>query len=151
MTEISHLVRDIAGITRIQLDTRSRTLTMRASPQAIAVASGVMDDLDQPVGELVLEIEILEVDRNYAEQLGILPPQTSTVFPIPSNAVTEAESGLTGLIAVITQIFGGSTLGGLSPSQLGGLLGSGQVNVGSLIPPIVAFGGGASTLSLIHI
>jgi type II secretory pathway component GspD/PulD (secretin) len=145
MTEISHLVRDIAGITRIQLDTRSRTLTMRASPQAIAVASGVMDDLDQPVGELVLEIEILEVDRNYAEQLGILPPQTSTVFPIPSNAVTEAESGLTGLIAVITQIFGGSTLGGLSPSQLGGLLGSGQVNVGSLIPPIVAFGGGAST------
>jgi hypothetical protein len=145
MTEISHLVRDIAGITRIQLDTRSRTLTMRASPQAIAVASGVIDDLDQPVGELVLEIEILEVDRNYARQLGILPPQTSTVFPIPSNAVTEAESGITGLIAVLTQIFGGSSLGGLSPTQLAGLLGSGQVNVGSLIPPIVAFGGGAST------
>jgi type II secretory pathway component GspD/PulD (secretin) len=145
MTEISHLVRDVAGITRSQLDTRSRTLTMRASPQAIAVASGLIDDLDQPPGELVLEIEILEMDRNYARQLGILPPQTATVFPIPSNAVTEAESGLTGLIAVLTQIFGGSSLGGLSPTQLGGLLGSGQVNVGSLIPPVLAFGGGAST------
>lgn len=145
MTEISHLVRDITGITRIQLDTRSRTLTMRASPQAIAVASGVIDDLDQPTGELVLEIEILEMDRNYANQLGILPPQTATVLPIPSNAVTEAESGLTGLIAVLTQIFGSSSLGGLSPTQLAGLLGSGQVNVGSLIPPVIAFGGGAST------
>jgi type II secretory pathway component GspD/PulD (secretin) len=145
MTEISHLVRDIAGITRIQLDTRSRTLTMRASPQAIAVASGVIEDLDQPVGELVLEVEILEMDRNYAEQLGILPPQTGQVFTIPSNAVAEAESGLPGLVAVLTQIFGGSTLGGLSPTQLAGLLGSGQVNVGSLIPPVVAFGGGAST------
>lgn len=145
MTEISHLVRDVTGITRIQLDTRSRTLTMRASPQAIAVASGVIDDLDQPVGELVLEIEILEMDRNYARQLGILPPQTARVLPIPSNAVTEAESGLTGLIAVLTQIFGGSSLGGLSATQLSGLLGSGQVNVGSLIPPVLAFGGGAST------
>jgi type II secretory pathway component GspD/PulD (secretin) len=145
MTEISHLVRDVAGITRIQLDTRTRTLTMRASPQAISVASGIIDDLDQPVGELVLEIEILEMDRNYARQLGILPPQNAKILPIPSNAVTEAESGLTGLIAVLTQIFGGSSLGGLSPTQLGGLLGSGQVNVGSLIPPVLAFGGGAST------
>jgi type II secretory pathway component GspD/PulD (secretin) len=145
MTEISHLVRDIAGITRIQLDMRSRTLTMRASPQAIAVASGVIDDLDQPVGELVLEIEILEIDRNYAEQLGILPPQTAHLFTIPSNAVTQAESGLPGLISVLTQIFGNSALGGLSPTQLTGLLGSGQVNVGSLIPPLLAFGGGAST------
>jgi len=145
MTEISHLARDIAGITRMQLDTRSRTLTMRASPQAIAVASGVIEDLDQPTGELVLEIEILEMDRNYADQLGILPPQTATVLPIPSNAVAEAESGLTGLIAVLTQIFGSSSLGGLSPTQLAGLLGSGQVNVGSLIPPVIAFGGGAST------
>src|SRR6202046_4174746 len=145
MTEIAHLVRDVTGITRIQLDTRTRTLTMRASPQAIAVASGVIDDLDQPVGELVLEIEILEMDRNYARQLGILPPQTATVFPIPSNAVTEAESGVAGLIAVLSQIFGGSSWGGLSPTQLSGLLGSGQVNVGSLIPPVLAFGGGAST------
>lgn len=145
MTEISHLIREVAGVTRSQLDTRSRTLTMRASPQAIAVASGVIEDLDQPVGELVLEIEILEMDRNYARQLGILPPQTGHVFSIPSNAVTEAESGLPGLIAVLTQIFGSSALSGLSPTQVAGLLGSGQVDVGSLIPPIVAFGGGAST------
>src|SRR5580704_13774114 len=145
MTEISHLVREVAGISRSQLNIQSRTLTMRASPQAIAVASGVIEDLEQPVGELVLEIEILEMDRNFAEQLGILPPQTGQVFTIPSNAVAEAESGLPGLVAVLTQIFGGSTLGGLSPTQLAGLLGSGQVNVGSLIPPVVAFGGGAST------
>src|SRR5271170_7410201 len=37
MTELSRLVREIAGITRTDLDTKSRTLTMRASPQAMAV------------------------------------------------------------------------------------------------------------------
>jgi type II secretory pathway component GspD/PulD (secretin) len=145
MTEISHLVRDVAGITRSQLDTQSRTLTMRASPQAIAVASGVIEDLEQPVAELVLEIEILEMDRTYARQLGVTPPQTAKIYSIPSNAVSEAESGLSGLVAVLQQIFGSSALGGLSPTQLAGLLGSGQVNVASLIPPLAAFGGGAST------
>ena len=145
MTEISHLVREVAGISRSQLDTQSRTLTMRASPQAIAVASGVIEDLEQPVGELVLEIEILEMDRDLTRQLGITPPTTAHLYTIPSNAVTQAESGLPGLIAVLTQIFGGSALGGLSPTQLAGLLGSGQVNVASLIPPLLAFGGGAST------
>jgi hypothetical protein len=118
---------------------------MRASPQAIAVASGVIDDLDRPVGELVLEMEILEMDRNYAEQLGILPPQSGHVYTIPSNAVTEAESGLPGLLTVLTQIFGSAATAGLSPTQLATLLASGQVDVGGLIPPIVAFGGGAST------
>jgi len=145
MTEISHLVREVAGITRSQLDTQSRTLTMRASPQAIAVASGVIEDLEQPAGELVLEIEILEMDRDVARQLGITPPDSAHLFTIPSNAVTQAQSGLPGLIAVLTQIFGGSALGGLSPIQLVGLLGSGQVNATSLIPPVLAFGGGAST------
>src|SRR6202050_3568926 len=145
MTEMSHLVRDVAGITRSQLDTQSRTLTMRASPQAIALASGVIEDLDHPVGELVLEIEILEMDRDAERQLGITPPNSAKLYTIPSNAVTEAESGLPGLIAVLTQIFGSSALGGLNPTQLAGLLGSGQVNVGSLIPPLLAFGGGAST------
>jgi type II secretory pathway component GspD/PulD (secretin) len=145
MTEMSHLVRDIAGVSRSQLDTQSRTLTMRASPQAIALASGVIEDLDHPVGELVLEIEILEMDRDAERQLGITPPNSAKLYTIPSNAVTEAESGLPGLIAVLTQIFGSSALGGLNPTQLAGLLGSGQVNVGSLIPPLLAFGGGAST------
>ena len=145
MTEMSHLVRDIAGVNRSQLDTQSRTLTMRASPQAIALASGVIEDLDHPAGQLVLEIEILEMDRDAERQLGVTPPNSAQLYTIPSNAVTEAESGLPGLISVLTQILGSSTLGGLNPTQLAGLLGSGQVNVGSLIPPLLAFGGGAST------
>jgi general secretion pathway protein D len=64
MTEVSRMVREVAGITRTDLDSKSHTLTMRASPQAIAVATGIIDNLDQPPAELVLEIEVLEVDRS---------------------------------------------------------------------------------------
>jgi hypothetical protein len=146
MTEIFRLVREIAGITRTDLDTRTGTITMRASPQAVAVATGLLEELEKPVGELVLEIEVLEVDRNYSRELGITPPQTTKVFTLTRQQVQEALASQQGLIAVITQVFGTpSSLAGLTSTQIASLLGSGQVSIASLIPPLVAFGGGGTT------
>ncbi|MGC1968909.1 MAG: hypothetical protein WA673_20785, partial [Candidatus Acidiferrales bacterium] len=124
MTEVSRMVREVAGITRTDLDSKSHTLTMRASPQAIAVATGIIENLDQPPAELVLEIEVLEVDRSHSMDLGITGPQNATIYSIPSNsAQLIAEGGATALNALLEQVFGSS----------------------SSIPPILAFGGGGST------
>ncbi len=122
MTEMLRMVRDITGITRSDLDTNSRTITLRASPQAIAVASDLIGNLEQPTGEVVLEIEVLEVDRNRARQLGITPPQTAKIYSLSSQQIQEAEQSAQGLIDVINQIFGTSSL-----------------------PPVIAFGGGKTT------
>ena len=124
MTEVSRMVREVAGITRTDLDSKSHTLTMRASPQAISVATGIIENLDQPPAELVLEIEVLEVDRSRSMDLGITGPQSATIYSIPSNsAQLIAEGGATALNALLEQVFGSS----------------------SSIPPILAFGGGGST------
>jgi hypothetical protein len=146
ITEVSRLVREIAGVTRTDLDSQSRTLTMRASPQAMAVATGLIEDLEQPVGELVLEVIIVEMDRNKQQVLGVLPPQTAQIYSIPANSIQEAQSGLEGLVAVLTAIFGQPTsLSGLTATQIAQLLGSGQIASSILIPPLIAFGGGKST------
>ena len=123
MTEILRTVREITGITRSDLDMRSRTLTLRASPQAVAVATDLIDGLERPRGELILEMEVLEVDRSYARQLGILPPQSSTITTLtPAQLQDIQQNGTAGIVDVITQIFGSSG-----------------------VPPIVAFGGGKTT------
>src|ERR1700677_3983177 len=122
MTEIARLVREVAGITRTQLDTKSRTITMRAAPQAMAVAAGIIDDLERPAPELVLEIEVLEIDKTHQRDLGIVGPQTAQVFSIPSNVARELTDGTTSIATIITQIFGTSTL-----------------------PAFLAFGGGITT------
>ncbi|MGH9575454.1 MAG: FG-GAP-like repeat-containing protein [Candidatus Acidiferrales bacterium] len=146
MTETLRVVRDISGITRATLDTSSRTITLRASPQALAVASDVIDGIEQPLGEMILEIEVLEVDRNFARQLGITPPQQLRAFTLTPSEIAEANSSAAGLVDVISKIFGLPTsLSGLSPTQIAGLLGSGNLNAASLIPPLIAFGGGQST------
>ncbi|MGD0964743.1 MAG: FG-GAP-like repeat-containing protein [Candidatus Acidiferrales bacterium] len=146
MTETLRLVRDITGITRSNLDTSTRTITLRASPEAVAIAGDLIGDLQKPNGGLILEMEVLEVDRDVARQLGIAPPQTSQILSLNTQQIQEAQQSVQGLVSVITQLFGQPTsLSGLSTSQITSLLGSGQVSLGSLIPPVVALGGGGST------
>jgi hypothetical protein len=146
MTELMRLVREIAGITRVELDARTGTLTMRASPQAITVATQLIEDLQKPVAELILEIEILEVDRTYSRLLGLSPPETAKVFSLSAQQVTQALASQQGLVQVLTEVFGTpSSLSGLTNSQITSLLSSGNVNINSLLPPLLAFGGGAST------
>src|ERR1700683_4898207 len=101
MTEITRMVREVAGITRADLDVHARTLTLRASPQAVALAANLIDDLEQPTGELILEIEILEVDRTASLNLGITPPQSSQVFTVSSQQIQQAAASEEGLIDVI--------------------------------------------------
>jgi hypothetical protein len=122
MTEITRLIREVAGITRTELDAKSRTITMRASPQALAVATGIIDDLERPTPELVLEIEVLELDKSHQRDLGVVGPQGAHVFSIPSNVARELTDGTTSISTIITQIFGTSTL-----------------------PSFLAFGGGITT------
>jgi type II secretory pathway component GspD/PulD (secretin) len=146
MTETLRVVRDLTGITRATLDTGAHTITLRASPQSLAVASNLIDGIEQKLGEMVLEVEVLEVDRNYARQLGITPPEHTQAYTLSPSQIAQANQSASNLISIISQVFGLPTsLAGLSPTQIAGLLASGNLNEGSLLPPLVAFGGGEST------
>ncbi len=145
VTEISRLIREMTGILRVEVDEPHRTLTLRASPRAMAVASELIENLEKPTGELILEMEILEVDRNYARQIGLTPPQTAKVYAVNSNLLGSGSSE-SAIISTLESIFGTpSSLSGLTPEQIATEIASGQVNVNSLLPPIIAFGGGQST------
>jgi len=145
VTEISRLIREMTGILRVQVDAANRTLTLRASPQALAVASDLIENLEKPSGELILELEILEVDRNYARQIGLTPPQTAKTFNVNTGLLGSGNSE-TEIISTLEQVFGTpSSLSGLTPEQIATEIASGQLNPNSLLPPIIAFGGGQTT------
>jgi len=147
MTEMLRVVREVAEITRSGLDTRTHTLTLRATPAAIALAKQLVEDLELPRAEMVLEIEILEVDRDVARELGITPPHSGTIISLNKAELALAQQSIQGLIGVITQLFGQNpSLAGLGANQIGSLVSGGQLSAGALIPPIVAFGGGGTTL-----
>jgi hypothetical protein len=135
MTELLRVLREITGATHIELDSRSRTITMRDSPATLALAGEVIHQVEQARGEVMLEIELVEVDTNTARKLGITPPSTSRLIPISTGLLNQLRQAkdLAALTALIAGLFG--TVGGA-----GGLT--------SLVPPLVVVGGGKSTFLL---
>ncbi len=133
MNETVRLIREMTGITRTQLDTSARTLTLRSTEQNIALAQAVLDQIEQPHGEVMLEIEILVVDRDAARQLGITPPTSAKAFTLnPAEILQLQQAANNGtLLQVIQSIFGSSSV-----------LGAAANGLGSVLPPLIAFGGG---------
>jgi hypothetical protein len=133
MNETVRMIREMTGITRTQLNTASRTLTVRSTEQNVALAQALVDQIEQPHGEMMLEIEILQVEREAAHKLGITPPTSTTVFTLSPDDIRKLQSAQNNqsLQQVLQSIFGNnSTLA----AALGGL--------GTVLPPLIAFGGG---------
>jgi type II secretory pathway component GspD/PulD (secretin) len=133
MTETMRMVRDIVGVVRTDLDTATHTLTVRDTLENVALARALVKEIEQPHGELILDIDILEVDRQAAENLGISPPTSARVFTLGSAEarLLEQAPNIGSLIQVIQNIFGTQT-------PLAGAAGG----LSALIPPLIAFGGG---------
>ncbi|HKV63543.1 MAG TPA: FG-GAP-like repeat-containing protein [Candidatus Acidoferrum sp.] len=130
VTEMLRVLRDITGATRIDLDTRSHTITMRDTPEHLALAGELLDQLERARGEIVLEIELLEVDRNKARALGITPPASAQIISLSTQDLNLIKSSttLTNLLTNIQQVFAGKGF--------------------SSIPSVVPIGGGLSTFLL---
>ena len=131
MNEAVRMIREMTGITRTQLNTATRTLTVRSTEQNVALAQALLGQIEQPHGELMLEIEILELNRSLATLLGITPPASQTVFAlsVPQIEELEAAQNLGTLIQILQSIFGGS---------------AGSASASSIVPSLLAFGGGKS-------
>jgi len=132
MTETVRMIRDIVGLRRTELDLTTHTVTVRDTPQNVALANAIVQDVQQPLGEFLLDIDLLEVDRSKALDLGILPPSSAQTFSLSSaivNQLEQAQSNGT-LLQAIQSIFGS-----LNPLAASG-------GASALIPPLIAFGGG---------
>jgi general secretion pathway protein D len=58
-------------VPQIQPDKVANTLTVRGSPSAVAIAQRIIEDNDLPRAEVVVDVQILEVDRARAKAFGL--------------------------------------------------------------------------------
>ena len=141
MTEIVRLLREMTGATRIELDTKSHSVSIRDTPERLALAAEIIRQAEKTRGEVLLEIEILEVDRNKAHTLGILPPSSAELISLTPSLISQLQQAkdLSTLITLLASIFGNGSGSGTSGSSL---------NLSSLIPPLTVVGGGKTTFLL---
>jgi len=130
MTELLRLLREMTGTTRLELDTRAHSITIRDAPEKLALAKELIRQVDRARGELMLEIELLEVDRNKAQQLGITPPSSTQAFLISPNDVRtlQKSADLSNALTILGQLLSARGL--------------------SSVPGFTLFGGGYTTFLL---
>jgi Flp pilus assembly secretin CpaC/tetratricopeptide (TPR) repeat protein len=137
MADIVKAVRDLTGSQRVLQSANAHSLSIRDTIPRVHLAAAIVRDLERSHGEVLLEFQFLEVDRDKARQLGITPPASLTVYEVPPNLVSALKTApsYTALLTLLASVFGTAATGGIS-------------SLASAIPPIAAFGGGKSTFLL---
>ena len=107
MTEMVRVIREITNSTRITTDTVSRSLTVRESADKVALAGQLIKELEQARRDVMLDIDLLEVDRNAARTLGITPPANVQAFPLSTQEVKQLEQAtdVANLLTLVGQVF----------------------------------------------
>ena len=68
---VANMFRTIAGIQRVQPNPELKAITVRATPDQVAVAERIVDLNDKTKSEIILDVEILEINRNRMMEYGL--------------------------------------------------------------------------------
>jgi Flp pilus assembly secretin CpaC len=139
ITDLTRAVRELTGTTHIQQSAAAHTITMRDTVARVQLASALIHQMERARGEVLLEMDLLEVDRSLATKMGITPPSSVQAIAISPTLIPQlqAATSVTALLGILANLFGVSTG---SATSVSGLLGS--------IPPFSLVGGGKSTFLL---
>ncbi len=85
--ETSNTLKSMLNIHSIEIDPRLNGIMIKDSPEVLALAEKLIQALDQPDPEVLLEMEVLEVNRSKLQNLGVKFP-TSFSMPIPATGLT---------------------------------------------------------------
>ncbi|HWN75641.1 MAG TPA: FG-GAP-like repeat-containing protein, partial [Candidatus Udaeobacter sp.] len=140
--DVVRAIRELTGITRVSQSNSAHSVTVRGTVQRVRLADEIVRNLEHGPGEVLLEIDLLEVDRTNARNLGITWPASQQLVPVPASLANSLRTApdLTALLTLLAQVFGGPA---------GALASGGISSLASSIPAVAAIGGGKSTYLLV--
>lgn len=94
MQDVVTTIRTILEVTRIQVVPSQSAIIMKGTPDQIALAQKIIDDLDKAKPEVVVDVVVAEVNVSNKRNLGILPPTEATVT-LQGTGTTTTGSGTT--------------------------------------------------------
>lgn len=83
--QMSALLRSMLNIKSMEIDARLNTLMIKDSPEVLALAEKIINAQDKPDPEVMLEVQIIELQRSQSRDLGVNPPTGLSVIASGSN------------------------------------------------------------------
>ena len=117
LQDVVNAMRTILEVSRIQQLPSQGAIVVRGTPDQMALAQKLVDDLDKAKPEVLIEVAVMQVSRDRAHTLGINPPTSVTVQLQPNISTSSGTTGTTGGTTTTT----GSTSSGLNLNTLASL------------------------------
>jgi len=93
LQDLVNILRTLLDTQRLQQFPSQQAIVVRGTPDQIALAEKLIDDLDKSRPEVVVDVVIMQVQRNKLRTLGITPPQTVSAALVDNNSTTTSTSG----------------------------------------------------------
>ena len=121
LQDVVNAMRTLLEVSRIQQLQSQNAIIVRGTPDQIALAQKLVDDLDKAKPEVVIDIVVMQVSRDKSRTLGITPP-TSTSISLNNNInqTTTTVTGPAGGTGTVNQSSGSSN-GGINLNRIGNL------------------------------
>ena len=133
LQDLVNILRTLLDTQRLQQFPAQQAIVVRGTPDQIAMAEKLIEDLDKSRPEVVVEVVIMQVQRNKMQNLGIQPPSSASAALIDNSSTTTSASGTnvgTGNGTVSTTT--GSTAGTINLNSLAHLNATNfQITVGA--------------------
>jgi general secretion pathway protein D len=111
LQDIVNAMRTILEINRIQQLPSQSAIVVRGTPDQVALADKLINDIDKARPEVVVDVAILQVQKGKLQTLGITPPASITATLTPNNGGVLTGTGGTASAAQL------GSLKGFSPSR----------------------------------
>jgi general secretion pathway protein D len=102
LTEIVTGLRQLLDLKRLQQVNSQNAIIIRDTPDKLALAKKLIDDIDKAKPEVVVQVEVLQARTDRLRDLGVLPGQQASVAFTPNGTTTTSTPGTTGTTTTTT-------------------------------------------------
>jgi general secretion pathway protein D len=122
LQDVVNTLRQILEISRLQPLPTQQAIVVRGTPDQIALAQKLVSDLDKPKSEVIVDVAIMQVNRDKSRTLGISPPTSGSVtLQNNLNTTSTSTSTATGTIGTAPTTTSGSAPNTISLNSIGNL------------------------------
>ena len=114
LQDVVNAMRTILEVSRIQQLPSQGAIVVRGTPDQVALAQKLVDDLDKAKPEVLIEVSVMQVSRDKAHTLGINPPTSISVALQPNVSTVTPTTTATGTTPSSTTSSGSLSLNTLA-------------------------------------
>ena len=122
-------LKGILDISRIQITPEQRSLTIRGTPDQMVLAEKLLQDIDKPRAEVMIDVAVLEVSRGRVRTLGVVPPTTVSASIQPSGTTSTGSSSTGFTLSSLASLTGNDILVSIPGASLTALMSDSNTKV----------------------